>query len=292
MERYTIETADLKAVVKAHGAELCSLQDTTGLEYLWQAGPAWPRHAPNLFPIVGRLKDDAVRHNGQTHRMTQHGFARDRVFSWGSRNASACMLSLHDDAETRSMFPFSFRFDVAYGIEKNTLAVTYGVTNTGDTILPAALGAHPAFRWPLKDGIPKDSYSLRFEKDENAGTRRLGGGLLLDERFASPVQNKTLKLEDEVFARDAVIFDRPSSRRVFYGADGSAGLEVSWDDSFTELGLWAKPGADFLCIEPWHGMSSPEGFNGDITEKPGMMLIEPGKSRHMTWRVKISSGGL
>ena len=61
---HTLRSDGITAVIAPDGAELISLRDAQGLELLWQAGPAWPRHAPILFPIVGRLKNDALRHQG------------------------------------------------------------------------------------------------------------------------------------------------------------------------------------------------------------------------------------
>jgi len=62
---------------------------------------------------------------------------------------------------------------------------------------------------------------------------------------------------------------------------------MSWE-GFEQLGVWSKPaGADFLCIEPWHGYASPEGFTGDLPEKPGMMLLPPGTQRELQWTVRI-----
>ena len=96
MESYEIGTGALTAGVLEIGAELCSLHDAKGREFLWQAGPTWPRHAPNLFPIVGRLKDDRLRHGGKEYHLTQHGFARDRRFAWLSRQKTSCSLELRD----------------------------------------------------------------------------------------------------------------------------------------------------------------------------------------------------
>ena len=53
--KHTLQSDGISATINADGAELCSLKNSEGLELLWQAGPAWPRHAPILFPIVGRL---------------------------------------------------------------------------------------------------------------------------------------------------------------------------------------------------------------------------------------------
>ena len=60
-DTHTIRSCGLTATIKAQGAELCSLKDAAGFEFIWQAGPVWPRHAPLLFPIVGHLANDELR---------------------------------------------------------------------------------------------------------------------------------------------------------------------------------------------------------------------------------------
>ena len=272
--------------VAADGAELCAIRDATGLEYLWPAGPEWPRHAPLLFPIVGRLRDDRLVHDGQAHRMTQHGFARDRRFTWVQRDASACSLSLGDDAATRAMFPFGFRFDVGYAVSGSTVEATMLVTNTGSEVLPASMGAHPAFRWPLSPGVAKEAYALTFDAVEAAPICGVAGGLLSPDHRPSPIQGRTLSLNEALFADDALIMDRPASRSVRYAADTGPSLTMAWD-GFEQLGLWAKPGADFLCIEPWCGMASPADFSGDFADKPWLMLIPPGDSRTARFRITL-----
>jgi galactose mutarotase-like enzyme len=134
---------------------LCSLKNSQGLELLWQAGPAWPRHSPNLFPIIGRLKNDALHHRGKTYPMTQHGFARDMTFAWRERGPKSCTLDLTDNAASRQRFPFAFRMALTYAVDDVHLDVRFEITNTGDEILPASLGGHPAFNWPLLAGLPK-----------------------------------------------------------------------------------------------------------------------------------------
>ena len=113
-ERLTLRSSGIETTIKAHGAELCSLKDAQGNELIWQAGTAWPRHAPLLFPIVGRLKNDQLWHQGATYPMTQHGFARDQLFEWGERDTTACSLTLRDSAVTRAHYPFAFRLAVTY----------------------------------------------------------------------------------------------------------------------------------------------------------------------------------
>ena len=146
-----VATEHLTAIKRA-GAELCSLRNAEGLELLWQAGPAWPRHSPLLFPIVGRLKNDQLRHRGKTYPMTQHGFARDLRFSWLRREPNLCQLVLCDEPDTRSRYPFAFHLEVTYAVSGAELEVTLRIDNHGDEVLPASIGAHPAFNWPLLPG--------------------------------------------------------------------------------------------------------------------------------------------
>ena len=67
----TLTSATARVHIAAHGAELTSFVNlATGLEYVWPADPAqWARHAPLLFPIVGKLPEDTYLHNGQTYKL-------------------------------------------------------------------------------------------------------------------------------------------------------------------------------------------------------------------------------
>nr|WP_294504971.1 aldose 1-epimerase family protein [uncultured Rhodopila sp.] len=287
-DRHTMATPDLAACVLAQGAELAALRDETGRDYLWPAGPAWPRHAPVLFPIVGRLRDDTLFHKGQTYRLTQHGFARDRRFAWVERSSTGCRLALTDDAQTRAMYPFAFRFEIAYAIAGATLEITYTVTNTGQEVLPASMGAHPAFRWPLVPGEPKQAYALTFDSEETEPLRGVVGGLLTEANRPSPISGRHLALHEALFDADALILEHPASRSVRFAAATGPSLTVSWD-GFEQLGLWSRAGGDFLCIEPWRGMASPADFDGEFTRKPWLMLIPPAESRSAVHRMTIGA---
>ena len=288
MEQVTLHGDGIAATIVAQGAELISLRDADGTELLWQAGPAWRRHSPVLFPIVGRLKNDQLRHGGQSYPMTQHGFARDRRFAWAEQGPSACSLVLTDDAETRTHYPFAFRLTISYRLSDRQLEVTYEIANTGDEVLPASIGAHPAFNWPLLPDLPKEAYSLTFADNEPAPIRRLKDGLLLPAGQPTPIEGRTLVLSERLFDDDAVILDRPVSKSVRYAADRGPAIEMSWQ-GLNELGIWSKPGgAPFLCIEPWHGIASPIDFDGEFADKPGVMLIEPGAKRVLSYRIGLS----
>jgi len=293
-DTHTIRSGPLAATIKAHGAELCSFRHQDGTEFVWQAGPEWPRHAPLLFPIVGRLAGDELRHRGKTYRMTQHGFARDSRFAWVERDASSCILVLEDSDATRALYPFAFRLTAAYTLDETGLDLSLTIANTGAETLPASLGGHPAFNWPLRQGTARESYALTFASAESSPVRRLDGGLLRAASEPSPVKGAVLPLSESLFADDAVIFDCIASTSVRYAAAGegaSAGpwLKMSWR-GFRELGVWSKPsGAPFLCIEPWRGYASPQGLDGEFSEKPGLMHIAVGAQEQLSFRIEVGS---
>jgi galactose mutarotase-like enzyme len=286
MDRHTITGGGLVAIVKADGAELCALRDAAGRDYLWPAAPPWQRHAPVLFPIVGRLKNDTLLHDGRTTRMTQHGFARDRTFAWVEHSASTCRLTLSDDAASRAIYPFPFRLDIDYRLDDTGLTITFIVANPGDAILPASVGAHPAFRWPLAEGVPKQAHRLVFETDEPDPLRGVIGGLLTPPGGPTPIKGRILELTPDLFAADALILDPPRSSFVTFEAPGGPAIRVSWEGA-RQLGLWSRPDADLLCIEPWIGTGSPPDFDGDFIDKPNLAHVPPGGEVRLSHRIEI-----
>ena len=276
----------LKATVLAHGAELCSLSGVDGVEAIWQAGPPWLRHAPVLFPIVGKLTNDTLRVDGREYHLTQHGFARDRDFAWGYRTDTACRLMLGDDAETRAIYPFGFRLEVEYELHADTLSMAFTVENTGDAPLPASLGAHPAFNWPLLPGVAKEAHELVFSDDEPGPVWNVTNGALTREPVASPIHERHLALRSRLGTDDTTILHRPASRSVTYGPVGRPMVRVDWE-GFPELAIWSRHDADLVCIEPWIGYTSPAGFDGDFHEKPGLFTLASGESRTASLRIAI-----
>ena len=285
-ETHSFGDDTLTATVSVQGAELVSLKLQDGTDVLWDAGSAWRRHSPVLFPIVGQLPNNEALINGKTYRMTQHGFARDKTFQWLERNPDGCVLELQADDETLALFPFQFRLWLTYQIVNGELTVTYTVRNreTGRE-MPFSLGVHPAFRWPLQAGKMREDYRLVFEEAEPEPIRRLEKGLLDPAARPTPVKGCTLALHDDLFTEDAIIFDKIRSRFVEFGAPGGTNLHFSWH-GFPQMGVWTKPGAHFLCIEPWQGYATPHGFSGEFRTKPGVVLLQPDQEWTAHWAVK------
>jgi len=272
----SISGSALSAQISAMGAELVRLQDRGGSDLQWNGDPAfWTGHAPLLFPLVGETKGGVIRVGGVTYPVHRHGFARTSRFSLVSSEAAHCAWRLEANEETRRHYPFVFRLDVSYRIEGGALQVTAEVTNRGEGLMPASFGFHPALRWPLPYGKPREAHEIVFERDEPAPVRRLADNLLSPVLHPTPVRDRRLTLRDDLFTNDALIFDRLTSRSVTYGAPGGPSIRVSFP-RMPQLGIWSKPGAGFVCIEPWHGYASPEAFDGELADKPGMVLIAPG----------------
>lgn len=286
MSTYTLHSPDLSVKLASHGAELQSLKTSDGLELLWQADPAvWARHAPHLFPIVGRLKNDTLHHEGKAYNLTSHGFARDLEFVLTEQSVNHCTLLLTDSEQTRDRYPFAFELRITHTLEGNKLIIAYALHNPANKPLLASVGTHPAFIWPLQAGLERDAHTITFEQNELAPIRRVQGGLVKPERFPTPVQGHVLHLNDALFVDDVVIFDALQSRMLTYTAPGGPKLQVSFPD-FPHLGIWTKPGAGFICIEPWQGHASCADFDGEFRDKPGVISIAPGAEH--SWRYLIS----
>jgi len=288
MDSQTLRSTSLTAVISANGAELHSLKMANGSELIWQADSTyWGRHAPHLFPIVGRLPDDTLTHDNKTYNMTQHGFARDMLFELEKTSDSKCTFLLRDSQQSLEKFPFHFEFRVQFELDDNNLTITYRVKNPGEETLPCSVGAHPAFVWPLPGNSSRDDHRISFTESETCDVHRLDAGLVMQDTFPWPwsTNQNSLPLDDALFEPDAMIFTEHHSREVSYSGPKGPGIKVKFDD-FPHLGIWSVPGAGFVCIEPWQGHSSPVEFDGDFSDKPGLVHIEPGEEQ--SWVMMIS----
>jgi galactose mutarotase-like enzyme len=280
----SISSADLAAEIDPNGAQLSALTDRSAHDLLWSGDPAvWAGRAPILFPIVGMLVGGKYRLGSKTYQLPRHGFARNRLFSIQSPSPSSAIFALRSDDETWKVYPFKFELDIHFEVGGPTLSLTATIRNTGVEDMPASFGWHPAFRWPLPYAQPRSSHFIEFETDEPAPVRRIdSAGLLIPTRFATPIQNRRLLLADSLFEHDALILDQVRSRSVIYGCEQGPRLRVSFPDS-PYLGIWTKPGgAQFICIEPWNGLTDAEGFAADFKDKPGVFRVAPGDSNSIT----------
>lgn len=287
----TLSSDALTAQINPFGSELSALRDPSGRDLLWDGNPAfWTGRAPLLFPIVGALAGGVYRVAGQTYALSRHGFARGKPFEVLSASSAEALLRLKADDGTLAVYPFYFQLQVRFEIRGATLIVTTSVRNDGDAPMPASFGYHPAFRWPLPFCAARALHTIEFDLEEPEPICRLdAAGTVMPVRYPTPIHARTLQLHDELFKNDAMILPALRSQGLRYGADTGLRLGLQFPDT-PYLGLWSKPGAPFICIEPWHGMADPVGFNGDFTEKPGVFIVLPGDHREFTMQVTLASG--
>ncbi len=280
--------AHLSAAINPFGAELTHLRDATGAELMTDADPAyWPKHAPVLFPVIGVTHGGVIRIDGAEYAMTKHGFARDMAFAVAEQGDDHALFVLTDTPATRAIYPYAFRLEIAFRLDGAALSIEARVVNPADTPLLAQFGFHPAFAWPLPYGAARADHRITFNRDEPGRLREIApDGLIAPTTADTPLDGRTLHLADALFAHDALVWDPVASDAVTYGAASGPQLRVAFPDT-PALGIWTKPGAGFVCIEPWHGIADPAGFTGEFHDKPGVFAVAPGSDKRMTMRVTL-----
>lgn len=265
----TISSGDYTASIKSFGAELCSVKHVpTNTEYIWQAGSVWPRHAPVLFPFVGRCRNFEYRYNGQSFTIEQHGFARDMQFELVEKSTNQAVFEITENEYTLQRYPFLFRLRITYLLEDNKLTMGFEVMNTGNSVLPVSFGAHPAFRI----SEPGDVY-VQFELDENPQSWLLEGNFISERTKLVSDGKGTIEITKDSFLDDALIFKHLKSNWVkLISVKDNTVIKFSLT-GWPYLGVWAKPNAPFVCIEPWQGLADSINFEGEVNKKEGVLMV-------------------
>ena len=287
-----IGNGTLSAAINPHGAELSSLTDGDGRELMTDADPRfWTGRAPILFPVVGRPSGETIRIDGRAYPMKQHGFARHRDFAVVEAGATRAVFALEDDAATRAVYPFAFRLEVAFEVRGATLAVEVTVANpAADATLYASFGFHPAFAWPLPYGRARGDHRITFAADEPGRLKAIAAdGTIAAHAVESPLDGRVLHLKDVLFAHDALVWAPVASQAVRYGAADGPQLDIAFPDT-PMLGIWTKPGAAYVCVEPWHGIADPEGYRGEFRDKPGVFAVAPRADKRIGMTVTLTDG--
>ncbi|MEM9984079.1 MAG: aldose 1-epimerase family protein [Bacteroidota bacterium] len=280
-----LSNSHLFLAVHLKGAELASvIRQSDQTEYLWQADPTyWGRHAPVLFPIVGRLKDDTYHAQGKSFSMKQHGLARNQMFVLSDSGDHHLQFTLESNKDTMAQYPYPFKLHITYTLRGNEVEVAYRVENLGMEPMPFSIGAHPAFNCPLTPGESFTDYYLQFEQQENCPRHLLKDGLYTGETEPLLADQDVIPLTEELFAKDALVLHQPESRWVALKAKQSERAVRISLTGFPYLGLWTKPGAPFVCLEPWQGLADYENHNGDIKEKAGIIILMPGQTHRASY---------
>ena len=283
-----LSNGTLGAAINPHGAELSSLTDAQSRELMTDADPRfWTGRAPILFPIVGAPSGGTIRIDGIDYPMAKHGFARRSDFAVIEASATRAVFALVDDQVSRASFPFAFRLEIAFELRDATLAIEVTVANPADEALYTSFGFHPAFAWPLPYGHARPDHRITFADDEpNALKAIAADGTIAAGEVPSPLDGRVLHLTDDLFAHDALVWDPVRSPSLRYGAGEGPQLDIAFPET-PMLGIWTKPGAAYVCVEPWHGIADPHGYSGEFRDKPGVFAVAPHGEKRIAMAVTL-----
>ncbi|KAA9333708.1 aldose 1-epimerase family protein [Adhaeribacter soli] len=288
---HTLRNSRFEVKVKAKGAEVCSfLNLTDDVEYIWQGdSKIWGRHAPVLFPIVGSLPEHKYLLDGHSYHLPRHGFARDMIFETIESDESTLTLALNWSDLSLAHYPFHFRLVVLYALDDNRLQVDYRVQNLDEKEMPFSIGGHPGFNCPL-NGDNFSDYFLEFGEPQTLERSLLHDGLLSGQTETVVKNAEKLPLRRELFEKDAIVLKNNPLQNVRLRSEKNNHQVELELHGFPYLGIWTPdvPGADFVCIEPWHGITSPEGKITDLREKEGIITLPPGQKFECSYAITVS----
>ncbi|RIV22230.1 aldose 1-epimerase family protein [Fibrisoma montanum] len=289
----TLENDQLKVSIRPKGAELTSIvHKPTNTEHLWQADPSvWGWHAPNLFPVVGGCLNNQLHIGGKGYPMERHGFARQSTFMQVESTASHAVFSLSSDSTTEAVYPYRFQFQIIYELNESTLQVTYRIQNEDEQTMYFSVGAHPAFRVPFNEEEAYEDYYIEFDKEEELKTHVLSSAGLFTGQ-TRPVEleaeDTRLPLTKHLFDQDALVFKSLQSRQVSLKSWRHSKAITLDFTAFPYLGIWAKPGASFVCIEPWLGCADSEDQAVPIQEKEAIQQVGAGQVFNASFSIRIT----
>lgn len=277
----------LTVEISSLGSEMQALTAADGRSYLWNGDAAfWNGRSPVLFPMVGKAPDNRISVEGKPYEMGQHGFARRSEFTLASSSGTACRYELATSDATRAVYPFEFLLAVEHSLDGRTLTVAAEVENRDEKPMPFGLGFHPAFLWPIPGAAATAAHTVTLDNGAEPALTRLEGGLVKPEKLPSPFKAGSLTLDHSMFETDAMIFPEGAGEGLTYAAEGGPALKFSFEN-LPNLALWQKPGAPFICIEPWHGTAAELGGSDDIARRPYGVMLQPGKTARFAFTVEL-----
>lgn len=281
--QFELKKGGLRAAARSLGGELVSLRDEKGQEYIWEGDPAfWSGQNPVLFPIVGSLKDGKVDIGGKRCEMGRHGFARGMEFSPVEQGEDFITLELRENEETLKCYPFSFSLKVTHRLLEDGFSTTFAVANTGAAPMPFCLGGHTAVRIPEEDRF--EDYDLVFDVPEQADSHLLNPqGIIRHDGRKPMLDGSRIALNYDDFAEmDTIIFSMLRSGNVsLLHRETGRGMRLDFHE-FPMVAFWTKPGAPFLCLEPWQGCAAWDNETGKFEDKPFCTVLQPGSEKNLT----------
>lgn len=290
-----IENEYLKVGVDKSGAQLSSVFDKkNGREVIWNADKTyWGRHAPVLFPIVGKVRNNTYTYQGKQYSLGQHGFARDLDFNLVSKTASEVVFSLKSTEDTLKVYPFNFELIIKHSLEGNKVRVSWRVINTGSDTMFFSIGGHPAFNVPaLGSSDNKEDYYLLFEGKDSVSYKLLDpaeGTVDNSTVYSLSTDNGYYKIKESMFDHDALIFDEYEVEKVSLCDKEKKPYVTLESKGFPSFGIWSptKKNAPFVCLEPWIGRADDKGFTGELSEKYKEQKLAAGENFEADYTISV-----
>ncbi len=288
---YEVSNKFFTARIDSLGAQLVSLKGCGGHEYLWVGDPEyWREHAPVLFPIVGALRENRTRIDGQWYEMTRHGFAKRMEFALKEQGEDYLALSLEASGETRAVYPFDFTFIVTYTLTDEGISTRFTVKNIGERPMPYSVGGHPGFNLPVDEEAEFEDYTVQFRQNEcqDCPVIDLGTGLIDGERKGFHLDGKEIPLQHSLFYQDALVFEHLNFQTVrIVNKKTGKGIEMDFA-GFPMLGIWsAVNDGPYVCLEPWTGCATLSTEGDEFREKKGMRELAPGDQTEHSFTVRV-----
>ncbi|WP_026726566.1 aldose 1-epimerase family protein [Flavobacterium sasangense] len=278
----TISNTKISASINALGAELIRLEKDNQ-NYIWTVDETyWNKTSPILFPIVGRLKNDTYSIENKTYELPRHGFARNFEFQIVNQTESSVVFVLESNSETLKNYPFEFQLQLQYKLVGNELIMKYSVENKSKVSMPFSIGAHPAFT--IEDSF--SDYSLKFNQTEEFISYELDNEQFSNSFRKIQSEKGIINLNYTLFEKDALVFKHLQSNELTILKKKEPVLSVQFE-GFPYLGIWTKPNAPFLCIEPWCGLADNRNHNGNIFKKEGINFLQAKETFSKTIKIKI-----
>ena len=283
-----LENALYEVTFTLKGAEIQRFTDKrTGIQYMWQGDEKfWTGKNPTLFPIVGNTYTKDYEINGKRYAMKNHGIIRISTFTCIEQSDHRIVFELCDNEETRAVYPFSFRFHTIYELSDWGLTISYEITNTGETDMPFSFGLHPGFNCPLMEGESFEDYRLVFDHEEHLDH------WIMDETAKKGVRIKPITVKEiplryaEIEAYETLMYTGMKSNTVtLQGKEHGVRVGIA---GYPMLAFWTcKPGAPYLCIEPWYGYGDFYATEKDFYHRDGTMILSPQKLFTTSYTIEV-----
>lgn len=289
-----MENENLLVEINDHGAELARIYDKNNKrEIIWDANPAgWNRHAPVLFPSVGSTHNGEYRYNGNKYPMKSHGFGRDSEFTCVVEEKDKIVHVLKSSDETKKVYPFDFVLEITHILEEDGVVVSWQVHNETDGDMYFTIGAHPAFFVPAKEGTLQKDYKITFDGQDKLDYIRINdseGTAVYRDVKELVLENGKLTIGEHLFDNGVLIFENKQVEKIgLEFPDGTPYVSIDCKD-FPYVGIWSKPGAGFVCLEPWYGRCDNEDFTGDLSEKTGVNRLAEGCTFMADYKIKVTN---